>query len=349
MSLLHQHIISVDQFDREQVEYVIDLASRLEPIAKRQMSCDLLKGAVLANMFFEASTRTRMSFGAAFNRLGGSIIDTTGFTFSSMAKGESIYDTSRVISGYADVIVVRHPEEGSVAQFAKATNVPIINGGDGIGEHPTQSLLDVYTMQKEFQRLGKSLDGMKISLIGDLKHGRTVHSLVKMLSLFKDIEFEFIAPDNLGIPDSIATIADNRGHKISYVDLPSKGLVNSDVVYTTRIQKERFKTGEVPEGYSGEFCINRQLINQYCMPDTIIMHPLPRDSRPGSNDLHNDLNTDHRLAVFRQADNGIPVRMALFAAVLGIDNNIESSFKPLTWQPVTSIGVDDPDFYKNNG
>lgn len=342
MNFVHQHILSVEQFNRENVEYLLDLAQRLEPVAKREVGCNVLQGAVLANLFFEASTRTRLSFGSAFARLGGSIIDTTGFTFSSMAKGESIYDTSRVISGYCDVMVVRHPEEGSVAQFGKATHVPVINGGDGIGEHPTQSLLDIYTMKKEFARLGKSsLDGMKLALVGDLKHGRTVHSLVKILSLYKDIEFVFIAPENLSIPDYIAALADNRGHKISYIDKPSQGLKGADVVYATRIQKERFKTGEVPEGYSGDFCINRQMINQYANDDVVIMHPLPRDSRPGSNDLHNDLNNDPRLAVFRQADNGIPLRMALFAAVLGVDKNIEENYRPLTWQSVKHYGVED--------
>ena len=134
---------------------------------------------MLGNLFFEASTRTRVSFGAAFCRLGGSVCDTTGFTFSSMAKGESIYDTSRVISGYVDALVIRHPEQGSVAEFARATNVPVINGGDGPGEHPSQALLDLYTIQREFSRLGKIVDGAHIALVGDLKYGRTVHSLVE--------------------------------------------------------------------------------------------------------------------------------------------------------------------------
>lgn len=178
-------LLSIDQFSRESAEALFRTADMMQPIARRKKITRVLEGAVLANLFFEASTRTRVSFGAAFARLGGSVCDTTGFTFSSMAKGESIYDTSRVISGYADAIVVRHPEQGSVAEFARATNIPVINAGDGPGEHPSQALLDLYTIQREFSRLGKIVDGAHIAMVGDLKYGRTVHSLAKLLSLYK--------------------------------------------------------------------------------------------------------------------------------------------------------------------
>jgi aspartate carbamoyltransferase catalytic subunit len=172
------HLLSVDQLSRESVEELFWLADVMQPIARRQKVTRVLEGAVLANLFFEASTRTRISFGAAFCRLGGSVCDTTGFTFSSMAKGESIYDTSRVVSGYVDAMVIRHPEKGSVAEFARATNIPVVNGGDGPGEHPSQALLDLYTIQREFSRLGKLIDGAHIAMVGDLKYGRTVHSLI---------------------------------------------------------------------------------------------------------------------------------------------------------------------------
>ena len=158
----------------------------MQPIARRHKISRVLEGAVLGNLFFEASTRTRVSFGAAFCRLGGSVCDTTGFTFSSMAKGESIYDTSRVMAGYVDALVIRHPEKGSVAEFARATNLPVINGGDGPGEHPELRLLDLYTIQREFSRLGKIVDGAHIALVGDLKYGRTVHSLVALLALYRE-------------------------------------------------------------------------------------------------------------------------------------------------------------------
>src|SRR5438105_2540350 len=169
-----RHLLSVDQFSRESAEDLFRLADVMLPIARRRKVTRVLEGAVLANLFFEASTRTRVSFGAAFCRLGGSVCDTTGFTFSSMAKGESIHDTSRVIAGYADAIVVRHPEQGSVEEFARATNVPVINGGDGPGEHPSQALLDLYTIQREYSRLGKLIDGSHVAMVGDLKYGRTV-------------------------------------------------------------------------------------------------------------------------------------------------------------------------------
>src|SRR5699024_9721368 len=175
----HQ-LLSVDQFTRESAEDFFRIADLMQPIARRQKVSRVLEGAVLGNLFFEASTRTRVSFGAAFCRLGGSVCDTTGFTFSSMAKGESIYDTSRVMSGYVDAMVIRHPEEGSVAEFAQATNIPVVNGGDGPGEHPSQALLDLYTILTEFSRLGKLLDGSHIAMVGDLKYGRTVHSLIKL-------------------------------------------------------------------------------------------------------------------------------------------------------------------------
>lgn len=204
-------LLSVDQFSRESVEALFRVADVMQPIARRQKISRVLEGAVLGNLFFEASTRTRVSFGAAFCRLGGSVCDTTGFTFSSMAKGESIYDTSRVMSGYVDALVVRHPEQGSVAEFARATNLPVINGGDGPGEHPSQALLDLYTIQREFSRLGKIVDGAHIALVGDLKYGRTVHSLVKLLALYRGIKFTLICPPTLEMPAYIVDQISRRG------------------------------------------------------------------------------------------------------------------------------------------
>ena len=252
------------------------------PIARRRKVTRVLEGAVLANLFFEASTRTRVSFGAAFCRLGGSVCDTTGFTFSSMAKGESIHDTSRVIAGYADAIVVRHPEQGAVAEFARATNVPVVNGGDGPGEHPTQALLDLYTIQREFSRLGKRVDGAHIALVGDLKYGRTVHSLIKLLALYKGVRFTLIAPPSLEMPAAIVDRVSRNGNVVEVRD-SLHGLADADVVYATRIQKERFAEESI-EGYGAAFEINRALVDRVCKPDVVVMHPLPRDSR-GAHDL----------------------------------------------------------------
>ncbi len=339
----HQ-LLSVDQFSRESVEELFRIADQMQPIARRQKVSRVLEGAVLGNLFFEASTRTRVSFGAAFCRLGGSVCDTTGFTFSSMAKGESIYDTSRVMSGYVDALVIRHPERGSVAEFADATNIPVINGGDGAGEHPSQALLDLYTILTEFSRLGKLLDGAHIAMVGDLKYGRTVHSLIKLLALYRDLKFTLVAPKGLEMPDYILEQAGKRGHVIEQTSSLEQGLAGADVIYATRVQKERFADEQL-EGYTADFQVNKAIIDRCGRSDAIIMHPLPRDSREGAHDLGVDLNHDPRLAIFRQADNGIPVRMAIFAVLLGVEGLVQHSLRDVTWSPPSHIGPDDSVFH----
>jgi len=338
-------LLSVDQFCRESVEALFRVADMMQPIARRQKVCRVLEGAVLGNLFFEASTRTRVSFGAAFCRLGGSVCDTTGFTFSSMAKGESIYDTSRVMSGYVDAMVIRHPDKGSVAEFASATNIPVVNGGDGPGEHPSQALLDLYTILTEFSRLGKLLDGARIALVGDLKYGRTVHSLIKLLALYQGIKFSLVAPRGLEMPDYIIDQVSRHGHVIECVSSLEEGLAGVDVVYATRVQKERFQGDESIEGYTPEFQINKALLDRCCPADAIVMHPLPRDSRPDANDLSTDLNHDSRLAIFRQTDNGIPIRMAIFAVLLGVDALVPHSMQDARWRSPSHIGPDDSAFH----
>jgi len=316
----------------------------MQPIARRQKVSRVLEGAVLGNLFFEASTRTRVSFGSAFCRLGGSVCDTTGFTFSSMAKGESIYDTSRVMSGYVDAMVIRHPDQGSVAEFARATNIPVVNGGDGPGEHPSQALLDLYTILTEFSRLGKLLDGAHIAMVGDLKYGRTVHSLIKLMALYKNVKFSLISPKGLEMPTYIVEQASRNGNIIEQKSSLAEGLAGADVIYATRVQKERF-ANEENEGYTPDFQVNRAIIDAYCSPETIVMHPLPRDSRPGANDLSVDLNHDPRLAIFRQTDNGIPIRMAIFAVLLGVEGLVQHSLRDVTWQHPSHVGPDDSVFH----
>jgi aspartate carbamoyltransferase catalytic subunit len=339
----HQ-LLSVDQFTRESVEELFRIADFMQPIARRRKVTRVLEGAVLGNLFFEASTRTRVSFGAAFCRLGGSVCDTTGFTFSSMAKGESIYDTSRVMSGYVDAMVIRHPEQGSVAEFARATNIPVVNGGDGPGEHPSQALLDLYTILTEFSRLGKLLDGAHIALVGDLKYGRTVHSLIKLLAMYRGLKFTLIAPRGLEMPEDVLNQIGRHGHVITQTGSLREGLPGVDVIYATRVQKERF-SGEELEGYTTDFQVNKAIVDQCCGPDVIVMHPLPRDSREGANDLGTDLNHDPRLAIFRQTDNGIPVRMAIFAVLMGVEGLVQHSLRDVTWSPPSHIGPDDSVFH----
>lgn len=337
-------LLSIDQFSRESAEALFRVADLMQPIARRQKISRVLEGAVLGNLFFEASTRTRVSFGAAFCRLGGSVCDTTGFTFSSMAKGESIYDTSRVMAGYVDAMVVRHPEQGSVAEFARATNIPVINAGDGPGEHPSQALLDLYTIQREFSRLGKLVDGAHIAMVGDLKYGRTVHSLAKLLSLYKGLKITLISPKGLEMPSYVLERIARNDHLVEQTYDLRQGLQGADVVYATRIQKERFQNENI-EGYTPEFQINKAMIDAACGPDTLIMHPLPRDGRPDANDLSTDLNHDSRLAIFRQTDNGIPVRMAIFAALLGVDGQVQRSMRDATWRRPSMVGPDDAVFH----
>jgi aspartate carbamoyltransferase catalytic subunit len=339
-------LLSVDQFSLESIDEVFRVARLLEPVARRQKITDVLAGAVLGNLFFEASTRTRVSFGSAFCRLGGSVCDTTGFTFSSMAKGESIYDTSRVISGYVDALVVRHPEQGSVAEFAAATNIPVINAGDGPGEHPTQALLDLYTIATEFSRSDKVINGSHIALVGDLRFGRTVHSLMKLMALYENLRFTLIAPPELQMPTAIVERVEAAGHRVTFKSSLEGDLSDVDVLYATRLQRERFPE-QTNEGFEQGFQIDLATLERAFGRNTLVMHPLPRDSREGARDLSADLNADPRLAIFRQTDNGIPVRMALFAMMLGVDRLIAASLRDATWRRPTLIGPDDTSFERS--
>ena len=209
-----QHLLSVTQLDRDALTRLFATAESLRPVGEGAMVCRVLEGAVLGSLFFEPSTRTRLSFESAFRRLGGSVISTTGFTFSSMAKGESIHDTARVVSGYSDAMVVRHPDTGSVAQFAEASVVPVINAGDGSGEHPSQSLLDLFTMREELTARNKSIDGSTIAVLGDLRYGRTVHSLLQILGLYDDVSFRVFGPPALALPANFFELVEASGNRI---------------------------------------------------------------------------------------------------------------------------------------
>ncbi|WP_394173532.1 aspartate carbamoyltransferase [Thalassotalea litorea] len=330
MQFQGSHILSVAQFDRESVSRILDVAKLMIPYACRQKRCHALEGAILNNLFFEPSTRTRVSFGTAFQLLGGFVHETVGQESSSLSKGESLFDTARVISGYADVIAMRHPEMHSVSQFAEGSTVPVINGGDGANEHPTQALLDLFTIEAEMARFGKGIDDLNIVLMGDLKHGRTVHSLSKLLSLYNNLNVTLLSPNALQMPTSVIDVLDNAGHKITVTDNMA-GNLESDVVYQTRIQQERFASKEEADQYRGHFSLNKRVYEQYCKEHTVIMHPLPRDSRPEANELDVDLNDHNNLAIFRQAQNGVLVRMALFALTLGVDEILHKYEKPVTW------------------
>ncbi len=331
MQLLGAHILSVNQFERGDIEGVFTVADAMAPYAARQKVTRVLEGAILGNMFFEPSTRTRVSFGCAFNLLGGNVRETTGFQSSAIAKGESLYDTARVLSGYSDVICMRHPEPGSVAEFAEASRVPVINGGDGANEHPSQALLDLYTIRKELAHKGRTLDGLRIAMIGDLKHGRTVHSLSTLLALYRNVQVTLIAPDELAMPEKYVEALRQAGHRVTISSELSSSIGEADIVYSTRIQEERFTSKEEADTYRGRFRLNQAIYTKYCEPNTVIMHPLPRDSRADANELDNDLNQNPNLAIFRQADNGVLVRMALFALILGVEKTVDDYAKPVNW------------------
>jgi aspartate carbamoyltransferase catalytic subunit len=325
------HILSVTQFERTDVERIFQVADSMVPYAHRQRMTKVLDGAILGNMFFEPSTRTRVSFGCAFNLLGGEVRETTDIKASSITKGESLYDTARVLSGYSDIIVMRHTQPGSVAEFARASRVPVLNAGDGTNEHPSQALLDLYTIRKELASRGQMIDGMRIAMIGDLKHGRTVHSLSQIIGLYSDIKVTLISPAELRMPEEIVEELRRLGHTVTETDDMEKGLVGNDTVYLTRIQEERFTTKMEADIYRGRFRLNQEIYTRYCQPNTVIMHPLPRDSRAEANELDNDLNQHPNLAIFRQTDNGVLVRMALFALVLDVCDQVDRSSREVNW------------------
>jgi aspartate carbamoyltransferase catalytic subunit len=302
-----QDIISVSQFTRESLNYIFGVAEEMRAIVKRAGATDLLKGTVLACLFYEPSTRTSASFIAAMSRLGGTVIPITqGVQFSSVSKGESLPDTIRTLESYADVIVLRHPEVGASQTAAKYARKPIINAGDGIGEHPTQALLDLFTIREE---LGQ-IDGLSVAMVGDLKYGRTVHSLTRLLCLY-DVELGFVSPEILRLPLDIMNEVRARNLPVRETYDVADVIETTDVLYVTRVQKERFSDLSEYEGVKGYYEITPELMAR-AKKKMIVMHPLPRVG-----EIHYAVDDDPRAAYFRQMENGMYIRMALLAAVLG--------------------------------
>lgn len=331
MDFVGSHILSVSQFDRDAIEKVFQVADMMQPFAQRKRVTRVLEGAILGNMFFEPSTRTRVSFGCAFNLLGGEVRETTEVKTSAIAKGESFYDTARVLSGYSDVIVMRHQMEGSVEEFARASRVPVLNGGDGSNEHPSQALLDLYTIRKEMAAQGKDMENLRIALIGDLRYGRAVHSLVRLLCLYENVHFSLVSPPELSLPVSYVDEIRKAGHDVSESHELLAAISHADILYVTRTQEERFPNQEEADKYKGLFRLNQAVYTQFCEPNTVIMHPLPRDSRGNANELDNDLNENPNLAIFRQTDNGVLIRMALFALILDVVDQVDKYARNVSW------------------
>ncbi len=299
-----QHVIAVDQFKRPMIERLFDEADEMRSSTAR---ANVLRGRILATLFYEPSTRTRLSFESAMLRLGGDIISTENAReFSSAIKGETVEDTIRIVAGYADAIVIRHHEQGAAARAAAVSSVPIINAGDGPGEHPTQALLDFYTIRKELGRL----DGIKIALVGDLKYGRAVRSLALMFGLTSGSELLFVAPDEVAMGQDVRDTLTRRG--VAFRDEPdlNQALMEVDVVYQTRIQRERFARLDDYQAVRGIYVIDERSLSSL-RSDAVILHPLPR-----VNEIASEVDRDPRAAYFRQAHNGVYLRMALLRAML---------------------------------
>lgn len=299
-------ILSVSQFSRPDLDYIFGVAKEMRAMVERVGTFDLLKGKILANLFYEPSTRTSSSFLSAMERLGGSVIPINEVTYSSVAKGESLPDTIRTLQSYADVIVLRHPEVGSASLAAKFASKPIINAGDGIGEHPTQALLDLFTILEELARV----DGLTVTMLGDLKYGRTVHSLARLLSLYV-IRLHYVSPDVLPMPPELVEDLKDRGVSQFEHRTLDEVLPETDVLYVTRVQKERFEDPGAYEEAKDAYYISPKTL-EHAKDVMIVMHPFPRVG-----EISPELDSDPRAAYFRQMEYGLYVRMALLALVLG--------------------------------
>jgi aspartate carbamoyltransferase catalytic subunit len=305
--LTGQDILSVDQFDRDMLSFIFRRAREMQEMVQRVGACDLLKGYVLACLFYEPSTRTSSSFIAAMERLGGGIIPITqGVQFSSVSKGETLADTVRTLEQYADAIVLRHPEIGSAKLAADYASVPVLNAGDGPGEHPTQALLDLFTIREELGRV----DGLKVAMVGDLRYGRTVQSLTKLLLHF-DVSLRFVSPEILRLPLTTMNQVIDAGVDVRETHDVADVIENADVLYVTRVQKERFSDLAQYEEVKNYYEITPELMEK-AKEKMIVMHPLPRVG-----EIHYSVDKDPRAAYFRQVQNGMYIRMALLAAVLG--------------------------------
>jgi len=300
-SFAGRDIISPLDLDKDEILFVLDVAKRFETFRE-----PVLPGRILAALFFEPSTRTRLSFESAIQRLGGSVLGFADKGVSSVAKGETLYDTIRVVEAYCDAIVIRHPLEGSARVAAESTERPVINGGDGSNQHPTQTLLDLYTIRKEKDRI----DGLRIGFLGDLKYGRAVHSLVDTLCHF-DVEMKLISPKTLRLPAQLRENLESANIPFTEHEEILPAAADLDILYTTRIQKERFPDLLDYERVKSVYQVDRSILPEVS-EELTIMHPLPRVT-----EISPDLDDYPRAAYFRQSANGVTVRRALLALVLG--------------------------------
>jgi aspartate carbamoyltransferase catalytic subunit len=306
MDFAGRHIIDLQDFTRKEVDYILNQSKRFEDIAAGVKRSKMLQGYVLCNLFFEPSTRTRLSFSSAMMRLGGSVTGFASGAVSSATKGETLSDTIRVVENYCDVIVLRSGKEGAARLAADVSSKPVINAGDGTRQHPTQTLLDLYTVQKE---LGK-IDGLKVSLVGDLKYGRTVHSLSYALTMF-DVDLTLVSPPQLNMPEEVVSDLEASGLRVKATSDLGGVIGDSDVIYMTRIQKERFPDPTEYERMRGAYSLDAQMLEE-AKKSMIVMHPLPR-----VDEIKTDVDETRHARYFMQTFNGLVVRMALLSLVLG--------------------------------
>jgi aspartate carbamoyltransferase catalytic subunit len=301
-----RHVISAHDLSTDQIIDILDRAESMLPIARGEAVADSLRGKVLASIFFEPSTRTRLSFETAMHRLGGGVIGFAGTEATSVVKGETLADTIRMVSGYADAVVLRHPQEGAAKFATEFSDVPILNAGDGAGQHPTQTLLDLFTIRRERGRL----EGLNISLVGDLRFGRTTHSLAPALARFGNT-INLVSPKGLEMPGEVVEYLENAGMLGIACHALEDILPKTDVLYVTRIQKERFPDPVEYEKVAGIYRVDPALVDMG-PENMIIMHPLPR-----VNEIAAEVDALPQAKYFTQAFNGVPVRMALLSMLIG--------------------------------
>lgn len=305
MTLKGRDIVNIVDLELDEIDLILETAKEMLPIARGEKRSKIMDGKVLASLFFEASTRTRLSFETAMHRLGGNVITIAGLEGTSLIKGETLADTIRMADAYSDIIALRHPREGAAMMSAIFAKAPIINGGDGAGQHPTQTLLDLFTIKQE---LG-NIDKQHVTLVGDLRYGRTVHSLSLALGRM-GATMTFVAPDIIQMPDHFITDLKEMGVDVKTTSDLNTEIPNSDVIYMTRIQKERFAEEEEYRKVAGAFKLKKKMI-AHAKKSMIIMHPLPR-----VDEIHSEIDGTLHSKYFVQAFNGVPVRMALLKLIL---------------------------------
>jgi aspartate carbamoyltransferase catalytic subunit len=306
VNLVGKDILDGAQFSREELDGILDVADEMRERLKTTPALDLLRGYVLATLFFEPSTRTRLSFETAMHRLGGNVIGFSSAESSSTAKGETLADTIRTVDQYADLIAMRHPQLGSAREAAAVAQAPVLNGGDGAGQHPTQALLDLYTIKHELGHV----DGTTLALVGDLKNGRTVHAGVAVYRHFY-CRLLLVAPEQLQMPADIVADLRQRGVEVEETTNLEAAMAQADVLYMTRIQKERFADPAEYDRLKNSYILTREMVERI-RPNVTILHPLPR-----VNEITTDVDALSNAAYFRQVKNGVYIRMALMALIMG--------------------------------